>query len=124
MMSFTRPATLNFLRIGVAAGFMSGLGALIAGTLFLAALFLRSHVLVIAALVALAFGLLGLAVMQGWRAYLLFNTGSWRTLGGRLTSRSEQPARFVTWVSLHGLLAATYSTAAGFMIWIAIFSSH
>ncbi|HEY2660000.1 MAG TPA: hypothetical protein VGI79_09785 [Caulobacteraceae bacterium] len=120
-MSFTRSATLNFLRIRVVAGLVSGLGGLFAGMLFLSALFLHSHVLGIAALVALAFGLLGIAVTQGWRAYLLFNPGSWTTLGGRPTSRSEQPARFVTWVTLHGLLAATYSTAAGYMIWIAIF---
>jgi hypothetical protein len=124
MMSFTRSAALNFLRVGVVAGLVSGFGALVAGMLFLAGLFLRSHALFIAALVALAVGLFGLAVMQGWRAYLLFNMGSWRTLGGRPTSRNEQPARFVTWVTLHGLLAATYGTAAGFMIWTAIFSSH
>ena len=123
-MSFTRSATSNFLRITVVAGVVSGLGGLFAGILFLSALSLHSHVLGVAALFALASSLLGISVTQGWRTHLLFNTGSWTTLDGRPTSRREQPARFVTWVTLHSLLAATSGTVAVFVIWIAISSDH
>jgi hypothetical protein len=119
-MSRTRSARSSVLLIGAVAGIASGLGALLAGMLFLSALFSQSHVLGRAALVALAIGLLGSAVARGSQAYLLSETGSWTTLGGRPASRSEQPAWFVTWVTLHGLLATTYGVAAAFMVWIAI----
>lgn len=123
-MSFTRSPTLVFLRIRVVAGLASGVGALAAGTLFLGAVFLHSRAVGIAALVALAISLLALAVTEGWRAFLLFDTGRWTTLGGRPTSRSEHPAMFATWVTVHGLFAAINSGAAGYMIWIAISSSR
>ncbi len=123
-MTFTRSPTLRFLRIRVVSGLASGVGALSAGALFLAALFLHSHAVGIAALVALAVSLLALAVTEAGRAFLLFDTGRWTTLGGRPTSRVEQPARFATWVTLHGLFATIYGVAAGFMIWIAISSGH
>jgi hypothetical protein len=123
-MSFARSATLSFLRIRVIAGLASGLGALSAGVLCLSALFLRSHALGKAAIIALAVSLLGLAVIEGWRSWILFESGNWRTLGGRLTSRSEQPAWFVTWVSVYGLLGVTYSAAAAFMIWSAVVSGY
>jgi hypothetical protein len=123
-MSITRSAASRLLRIRVAAGLASGAGALLAGVLFLGALFSHSRVVGMAALVALAVSLLSIGVIEAWRAHSLFETGRWTTLGGRPTSRSEQPTRFVTWVTLHGLLATTYSAAAALMIWIAFFSRH
>ncbi len=123
-MSFARSATFKVPRLPAVARLVSGLGTVGAGVLFLSALFLQSHPLGIAAIVALALSLVGIAVTQGWAAYVLFSTGGWVTLGGRRTSRSEQPARFVTWVTLHGLFAATYGAAAGFLIWIAISYGH
>ena len=119
-MSLTRTAESNCLRIRVVAGLMSGLGAVLAAILCLSATFLHSGVLGTAALGALASALLGMAVTEGSRAFLLFHSGKWMTIGGRSASRSEKPARFATWVTLHGLFALTYSAGAGFMIWIAI----
>jgi hypothetical protein len=123
-MSFTRSAASSFLRMRAVAGLASGLGVLLAGVLFLSALFSHSRVLGMAALVALAVSLLSVAVIEGWRAHRLLETERWMTFGGRPTSRSEQPAKFVTWVTLHGLLATAYGAAAAFMIWIAFFSGH
>lgn len=123
-MGFTRSARSSFLRVRVVAGLASGLGLLFAIVLFLSALFLHSHVLGMAALVALAIALLGLAVTKGSWAYLLAETGSWTTLGGRPTSRSEEPGWFVTWVILLGLLAGTESALAAFMVRIAISSGQ
>jgi hypothetical protein len=123
-MSLSRSPTSSLLRIRVAAALASGLGVPFAGILFLSALFSHSHLLGTAALVALALSLLGFAVIQGWQAYLLFETGSWTTLGGQPTSRTEQPARFVTWVALHGLFATTHCVVATFIVWIAISSGH
>jgi hypothetical protein len=123
-MTFTPSAASSFLRIRVIAGLGSGMAALFAGVFFVSALFSHWHVLVIAALVALAISLLSIAVTQGMAGYLLFKMGSWTTLGGRPTSRSEQPARFPTWITFHGLLAAVNCAAAAVMIWIAISWGH
>lgn len=119
-MTFTRSATSSFLRIRVAAGLASGLGFLFAVVLFLTALFSHNRLFGTAALVALAASQVGLAVTWGSRTYLLFETGSWTTLGGRSTSRSEAPGRFVIWVTLHGLFVAIYSALAAFVLWVAI----
>lgn len=107
-MSSTRSATSSFLGIRVVAGLASRPGVLSAGMLFLSALFSHSHLLGMAALVALAVSLLSLALIEGWRAHFLFKAGTRMTLGGRPTSRSEQPARFVTWVTLYGLTAVPH----------------
>ncbi len=123
-MTLTRSATSSFVRILVAAGLAGALGFLFAVVLFLSALFSHSHVLGMGGLVALAVALLGHGVTQGSRAYLLFEAGSWKTLGGRPTSRSERPRRFVAWVTLHALGAVIHSALAAFMIWIAISSGH
>jgi hypothetical protein len=124
VMNLTRSPTSSVLRIRVATGLASGLGALLSGVLFLSALFSQSRVLGQTALVVLALSLVGMGATQGWQAYLLFEKGSGTTVDGQPTLRSEQPARPVVWIALLGLLAATHGVVAAFLIWIAVFSGR
>ncbi len=100
------------------------LGGLLSGLLFLVALFSHNHLIGKAAIFALASGVLGIGVTQGFQAYVLAQGGTWSTLDGQIASRSEKPKRFVTWLAIHSLFAAIYGALAAFLIWIAVFSVH
>jgi len=116
-MSFTRSVTMNLVRVFLVASTVSVLGVILAGVLFLAALFSHRREFATAAVIALIASLVGNATIAGWRAYVLFTSGSWTTLDGRRASREEQPTKFATWLTLHGLFAAVWSAAAGFLTW-------
>jgi hypothetical protein len=107
----------SLIRVRLIASAISVFGALLAGVLFLAALFSRSHVLGTAALVALITSLFANAVIGAWRTYVLARTGRWTTFYGRPTSRSDQPARYWTWLALHALIAVVWCTPAAFLTW-------
>jgi hypothetical protein len=98
------------------------LGLLLAGALFLGALFSHRHVLVTAALIALITSLLANAATEGWRAYALFSTGRWTKLNGSPASRNDQPSHFWAWLSLHAVVAAVWCSVAGYLTW-SVFAS-
>jgi hypothetical protein len=123
-MKFTRTATSRLLRIRVVAAEAVALGGLLSGLLFLIALFSHNHLIFRGAIFALSSSMLGLGVTQFFQAYVLGHAGRWSTLDGQITSRIEQPRKFVTWVVLHSLFAAIYGVVAAFLIWTAIFSVH
>jgi hypothetical protein len=120
----TLAATSRLLRIRAVAAVAVVLGGLLSGLLLLVALFSHNHLIGRASIVALSSSLLGMGVTQGFQAYLLADGGRWATLNGQLTSRREQPKRFVIWLALHLLYAAIHSTLAAFLIWLAVFSVH
>jgi hypothetical protein len=123
-MKSTRVATSRFLRIGMVAAVAVVLGGLLSGLLFLVALFLHNALIGRAAIVALASSSLGIGVTRGIQAYRLADGGRWAALDGQLTSRSEHPKRFATWLTLLSLFAAIHSAVAAFLIWVAIFYVH
>jgi hypothetical protein len=97
-------------------------GGLLAGILFLAALFSRQAILARAALMALSISVLGQAVSQAWRAWWLWRSGSWVGLSGERISRDQQPGRFKVWLTTHALLTVIYMTACAYLTWITFHS--
>jgi hypothetical protein len=108
---------MNLVRVYLAASTVSLLGLILAGALFLGALFSQRHELATAGEIALIASISGNAMLCGWRSYVLFKSGSWTTLDGRRTSREEQPTKFATWLTLHLVFAAVWSAAASFLAW-------
>ena len=110
------------LRLRLAASALVVLGGVLAGILFLAALFSSQTILARAAMVALSISLLGCAAFQAWGAWALWRSGYWRGLNGERISRDQQPRRFKVWLTTHILLSFVYLAPAAFLTWAALSS--
>ena len=94
----------------------------LAVALFLAGLFSRQPAFSLAAEIALIACMFCQATVPGFRAYLLFRSGRWTSLSGKLTSREEQPRRFAVLLSFSALLAAIWAATGGYIFWYFIVS--
>jgi hypothetical protein len=103
------------LRVGLVAAAVSLLGFLVAGILFLAALFSHQAVLFTAAFIALICSLAGTAVTKVWHAWSLCHAGAWTGLNGKLMTRADQPARFNWLLAINLVSAAGYGAVAGYL---------
>jgi hypothetical protein len=107
---------VTLLRIRLIAGNVAALAVLLSLALGLGAVVLHLQALFTIALVALAASMLANAFLEGWRAYVLFNSGSWSSLDGRPVSRAQQPSKFKLWVTLHLVFAGIWCAGTGFLI--------
>ena len=110
------------LRLRLAASALLVLGGVLAGILFLAALFSSQTNLARAAMVALSMSLLGGAASQALGAWALWRSGYWRGLNGERISRDQQPGRFRVWLTMHILLSFVHLAPAACLTWIAFAS--
>ncbi len=88
----------------------------LAAILLLAPPFAHRHAFAAAGVVALIAMALSQIVLEGLRAYVLYNTGRWTDLFGKLRTRAEQPGRFKTWLILHLIFAIIWIALAGFFL--------
>jgi hypothetical protein len=114
--------SIFLVRLQMAASASVVLGGVLAGILFLAALFSRQPILGRAAVVALSVSIFGLALAQAWRVWWLRRSGSWRGLSGERISRDQQPRQFRVWLTTHLLLVAIHLAWAALLMWIAFAS--
>jgi hypothetical protein len=123
-MKFTRSATTTAVRVYLLAAIGSVLGLILAVALFLVALFSHHNGFFTAAEVALIASMLSTATTATWRAYTFSHSKRWTLLDGRAATRDKQPWRFAIWLTLHGVLAAVWWSAAVFLIWSLFLSKH
>jgi hypothetical protein len=107
----------TLLRIRLIAGGVAVFGVLLAVMLGLGAVFWHKQSLVTAALFALIASMLANAAAEGWRAYVLCRSGTWTSLDGKQVARAQQPSKFRTWVMLHLVFAAIWTSGAGVLVW-------
>lgn len=114
------PRMIALVRLRLVVGIVSLVSLLsfaMSVVLFVAPTFSHKALLFTAALIALNTNMLASALIEGWRAWLLWHTSAWTGFDGKPRSRAERPWWFATWLTVHVVFAGVYGCAAGFLTW-------